>query len=136
MTPASEISPELVLVCPELAARARAAMPDRPWESFVPRRRVEPVGETPTAPRVAAGPGRWMRVASLVPAALLLVFAAVLLVGSISSFGERPSLAPVSRPVSAGVTQPSGTASTASSWLSRVGDRSTRLSRQPAAARP
>ena len=26
------LSPELVLVCPELGERARAALPDRPWE--------------------------------------------------------------------------------------------------------
>ena len=33
------LSPELALVCPDLAARARAALPDRPWE-IVHRRRA------------------------------------------------------------------------------------------------
>ncbi len=30
------LTPELVLVCPELGARARAALPDRPWEIWSP----------------------------------------------------------------------------------------------------
>jgi hypothetical protein len=34
--PRRELSPELVLVSPELAAEARARLPDRPWEAFVP----------------------------------------------------------------------------------------------------
>jgi hypothetical protein len=32
------ISPELALVSPELAAEARSALPDRPWEAFAPPR--------------------------------------------------------------------------------------------------
>jgi hypothetical protein len=136
MSPASEISPELVLVCPELAARARAAMPDRPWEVFVPRR-VEPLLPAPVAVEPAPPVSQpWLRAISLVPAALLVGFATLLLVGSISSFGERPSLAPVSRPPSAGRAPSSGTASTALSWLTQSADRSTQLSRRPATARP
>lgn len=34
----SQISPELALVCPELAERARAALPERPWEAWLPAR--------------------------------------------------------------------------------------------------
>jgi hypothetical protein len=129
MTPASPISPELALVCPELAARARAAMPDRPWEMFVPRR---PVQVAQLAPVPVARPHRWLRVASFVPAALLLAFAALLVVGSLASFGKRPSLTPASQPASVtGPTRSSGNASTARTWLSPTADRSTQLSRQP-----
>jgi hypothetical protein len=37
------ISPELALVDPELAEAARAALPERPWEAFLPPPRPEPV---------------------------------------------------------------------------------------------
>ncbi len=47
------ITPELALVSPELAEQARTALPDRPWEQFVPPRR-----------RLAAVPGP-TRLASL-----------------------------------------------------------------------
>ena len=130
MTPASQISPELVLVCPELGARARAAMPDRPWEAFLPRLRELLVVPEPVAPGLAKPrPPRWLRAVSLVPAALLLAFAALLLVGSISSFGKRPSLAPPSRQPDA---TSSGAASTAASWATRPVD----ATRQPANAQP
>ena len=36
------ISPELALVSPELAAEARRALPDRPWERFAPPRPAAP----------------------------------------------------------------------------------------------
>lgn len=36
MEPGEAVSPELVLVDPELAARARAALPDHPWPAPVP----------------------------------------------------------------------------------------------------
>ena len=44
------ISPELALVSPELAAIARAGLPDRPWEAFLPRR--EPAGDSAADPAV------------------------------------------------------------------------------------
>ena len=117
MIPASQISPELVLVCPELGAQARAAMPDRPWEAFVPRPREQPVAPAPLTPTpTKPKPPRWLRVVSLVPAALLVAFAALLLVGSISSFGQRPSLAPASPHPRA---TSSGAASTAATWQRR-----------------
>ena len=132
MTPASQISPELVLVCPELGAQARAAMPDRPWEAFLPGLREQVVAPapstvmpTPTKPK----PPRWLRVVSLVPAALLVAFAALLLVGSISSFGKRPSLAPAPR--HPGATS-SGAASTAATWQRHPAV----ATRQPANAGP
>jgi hypothetical protein len=133
VTPASQISPELVLVCPELAARERAAMPDRPWEAFVPRAREQLA--VPVLVAVAperTKPPRWLRVVSLVPAALLVAFAALLLVGSISSFGERPSLAPASHHPDGSGAVSSGAASTAATWPTRPAD----AARQPANAGP
>ena len=49
------ITPELALVSPELAERARNALPDRPWERFAPPRadKVAAVG-----PRSGASPRR------------------------------------------------------------------------------
>ena len=61
---AEPLSPELVLVCPELRRGARAALPERPWELAVklsaPSPRVDRAGPTasvmaPPSPRPAAG---------------------------------------------------------------------------------
>jgi hypothetical protein len=60
------VSPELALVCPELAAAARAALPDRPWEVFAPPRppprlrlvSSPPAATPPVAPPVPTRPGR------------------------------------------------------------------------------
>ena len=93
MAPVAEISPELVLVCPELAHRARAALPDRPWELFVPHlpARPIPIGVAPSAPN----PRSWQgRVASAFPAVLIAGFVAVIIVGSLPWIGERPTLGP------------------------------------------
>lgn len=44
MSEPEPLSPELCLVSPDLAAAARAALPDRPWERFAPPRpRIEAV---------------------------------------------------------------------------------------------
>jgi len=45
------ISPELVLVCPELRERAIAALPDAAWQALVPevQLRVAPAPVEPTA---------------------------------------------------------------------------------------
>jgi hypothetical protein len=40
------LSPELALVSPELAERARATLPERPWEAFLP----DPAPPAPPAP--------------------------------------------------------------------------------------
>jgi hypothetical protein len=58
------LSPELVLVHPDLRAEALAALPDRPWESFLPAR-VEQAPAVPTP----LGPERdeQLRVASAQP---------------------------------------------------------------------
>ena len=127
MTPvpqASVISPELALVCPELAARARAALPDRPWEAFVPRVPVSLPEEPPAPP--PSSHSSVVRIVSLVPAALLLAFAALLVVGSLPSFGDRPSLAPPPGPDSVVVV----------SVPPHAAPDAGKASRQPAAARP
>ena len=59
MSAPEPISPELALVSPELAAAARRALPDRPWEAFAPPRPVAPPALRLTVLRaeaVAAGP--------------------------------------------------------------------------------
>ena len=90
----TQISPELVLVSPELAERARAALLDRPWEMFLPRLSVV---TTQPAPLVAPPAARrsWPgRVAAAVPTALIAGFAAVIVAGSLPWLGDRPTLGP------------------------------------------
>jgi len=114
-------------VCPELAARARAALPDRPWEAFVPRVPVA-LPEEPAAP--APSHSSVVRIVSLVPAALLLAFAALLIAGSLPSFGDRPSLAPPPGPGSVVVV------SVPSHATPDAGPGAGKASRQPAAVLP
>jgi hypothetical protein len=77
------ISPELVLVDPELAARARAALPERPWPP-VPRITIE-----------AAAPARVGRRRSFFIGYVLLGFAAVcaVIVLSVLPRPDRPTFA-------------------------------------------
>jgi hypothetical protein len=92
-----EFSPELALVCPDLAARARAALPDRPWEMFAPvRGPVERIGPPPR--RSAAGSGTtWAeRVSSAFPIVMLVAFVALLIVGSLPGLSKGPTLGPPS----------------------------------------
>lgn len=90
---AAEISPELVLVCPELGEQARAALSDRPWEMFVPRlpARPIPIGVAPSTQNARSWSGR---LASAFPAVLIAGFVAVVVVGSLPWIGERPTLGP------------------------------------------
>jgi hypothetical protein len=76
------ISPELVLVDPELAAGARAALPDHPWRAPVPIERA-----------ARPGPGRQFPVRAIL--APLGFFAAFLLVIFVLSLvpKDRPTLA-------------------------------------------
>ena len=51
------VSPELVLVHPDLRAEALAALPERPWESFLPPRVEQaPAVPAPLAPRLEEQP--------------------------------------------------------------------------------
>ena len=65
--PGEPLSPELALVSPELAAAARARLPERPWEAFAP----PPAASQPepaSALRLAAPPPVPPRAAPLRPA--------------------------------------------------------------------
>ncbi len=101
------ISPELVLVSPELAAIARAGLPDRPWEQFLP-----PVGAvTPLRPPAIAEPpagaepeSAGASVASQHPsrrrprvpvgAILLVAFVGLVVAGSVLPERDAPTLGP------------------------------------------
>ena len=90
-----ELSPELALVSPDLAAQARAALPDRPWEAFAPTRGpIERIGPPPrVAPDVHAS--SWVeRVSSAFPIVMLAVFLALLIVGSLPGLSQGPTLGP------------------------------------------
>jgi len=91
---APDISPELVLVCPELADQARAALPDRPWEMFVPRLPARPIPLGPPAHAAPSGHSWPARLASAFPAVMIAAFVAVIVVGSLPWVGERPTLGP------------------------------------------
>jgi hypothetical protein len=75
------VSPELVLVDPDLAARARAALPDHPWPAPVP---IEPSPPALPPSRAPFGAGFW-----------LTGLALVLLVGGLTliSTNDRPTFA-------------------------------------------
>jgi hypothetical protein len=49
------LSPELVLVCPQLRLKALAALPDRPWEAFLPPRSGDPPAAIAAARALTAG---------------------------------------------------------------------------------
>ena len=98
------ISPELALVSPELAAAARATLPDRPWEVFfVPTPEVvqlrppviaQPAAAAPSAEVVE--PRRPSRRRPRVPVGLMLLVAFVGLVaaGSVLPARDAPTLGP------------------------------------------
>jgi outer membrane biosynthesis protein TonB len=80
---AEPISPELVLVDPELAAGARAALPDHPWPAPVP---IEPAARP--------GPGRQFRVGAILgQLGFFAAFLLVIFVLSVVPRGDRPTLA-------------------------------------------
>jgi hypothetical protein len=92
----SEFSPELALVCPDLASRARAELPDRPWEVFVPvRGPVERIGPPPRSVAAAGSGYLWVeRVSSAFPLVMLAAFVALLIIGSLPGLSKGPTLGP------------------------------------------
>jgi hypothetical protein len=103
MAAVDPVSPELVLVSPELAERQRAALPDRPWESFASAQQVLRPPRLPelaaalsqtTAPPTPAPTSKGSQIASAVPIVLMAGFIAVIVVGSLPWVGERPTLGP------------------------------------------
>ena len=103
MPPLTEpITPELALVSPELSASARAALPDRPWEMFLPGGPVEmlPLSPALRAPRSetrlesadAPPSGRRRRVRVPLAPLVLLGFVGLVAAGSILPPRDAPSL--------------------------------------------
>jgi hypothetical protein len=79
---AGPISPELVLVDPELAAGARAALPDHPWPAPVP-----------TEPSPRRGGRRIPVTAILTPVSFAAAFILLILGLSVVPTGDRPTFA-------------------------------------------
>jgi hypothetical protein len=90
----ADSSPELVLVSPELAARARALLPDRPWEAFAPPWLVAQAGRAAPAGAYDAHATWPARLTAAFPIALLVAFLALLVIGSLPGLGDRPTLGP------------------------------------------
>jgi hypothetical protein len=65
------LSPELALVCPELAERARRLLPDPGWPAPV----VRAEASTRRSPLEIVGPGLAVLLATLTPFVLVLLFA-------------------------------------------------------------
>ena len=66
------LSPELALVCPELAERARRFLPDPGWLAPIVRAEASP----PRSPLEVIGPALAVLLATLTPFVLVLLFAA------------------------------------------------------------
>ena len=101
------ISPELALVSPELAAIARAALPDRPWEAFLPPEaeaaplRPPTISEPLVVVQVAPAPEpvgsqSASRRRPRVPVGLILLaaFVGLVVVGSVLPVRDAPTLGP------------------------------------------
>jgi hypothetical protein len=91
----TEISPELVLVSPELAERARAELPDRPWEALLPALRPAVYRPPPLRPEAQAATSWPGRLIAAVPMILIAVFTVVIVVGTLPWLTDRPTLGPV-----------------------------------------
>jgi hypothetical protein len=88
--PYETLSPELALVDPELAARARAALPDRGVLQLAPRPRAAPVAP-PTETRVSRAYPLWARLT----AALWLLVLGILIGGAaIPHAQDKPRVIP------------------------------------------
>jgi hypothetical protein len=91
------LSPELALVDPELGARARASLPERPWpaaQRAIPAAPT-PAVEPPPPPAEHAYPRRAYPVWARVTAALWLVVIGILIGGAaIPHAQDRPRVVP------------------------------------------
>jgi hypothetical protein len=94
----AELSPELVLVSPDLREGARIALPERPWETLLPRGSAVQDPPPETAARSAVA-----RTVAAVPGLIVLGFASLCIVGSLPWLGEHPTL---ERPERATVSAP------------------------------
>jgi hypothetical protein len=101
------ISPELALVCPELAAAARASLPDRPWEVFAPppprerpalRLVSSPATAAPAPAPLAPAPRRTVRRPAL-GTALGVLAAAGLVVTGLLPARDAPTLRRTTTPL-------------------------------------
>jgi hypothetical protein len=92
------LSPELALVDPELGARARASLPERPWPAPPRRRPVAapaPTAAPAPAPSEHAYPRRAYPLWARVTAALWLVVIGILIGGAaIPHAQDRPRVVP------------------------------------------
>jgi hypothetical protein len=95
--PLEPLSPELALVDPELAARARASLPDRPYRAPARRAAVTAAPAAPTAEHRHGYPF-WARVT----AALWLLVLGILIGGAaIPHAQDRPRVVPPNEDVPA-----------------------------------
>jgi len=93
--PSEPLSPELALVDPELGARARAALPDRPATHLPPSRASRPVAQEAHAP--AHETHRPYPVWARMTAALWLLVLGILIGGAaIPHAQDRPRVVPAS----------------------------------------
>jgi hypothetical protein len=88
------LTPELVLVSPDLAEGARAALPDRPWEAFLPVLRPAVYRAPPIVAPAPAEPSWAGRLIAALPMLLLVAFTAVIVVGTLPWLSDKPTLGP------------------------------------------
>ena len=119
--PVTQVSPELVLVDPELASEARSRLSDRPWEDFLPAPPPpEPpvvLADAPAAPAVLPHRRRSITVTVRIPIAAtlwavgLLAVLTTLAFGLVPGGGQGPSLASTTQAASPPPAPPQTSAS-------------------------
>jgi hypothetical protein len=102
--PHEPLSPELALVDPELGARARAALPDRPYRA--PARRPGVTPPPPEAPSSVAAHRHGYPFWARVTAALWLLVIGILIGGAaIPHAQDQPRIVPPSEDVPASICE-------------------------------